>query len=119
MRHWIVGCILFCALSAQAQDVFEGGLVVGGNMSQIEGDYLAGYKKLGGWAGLRVATRITPKERIVLEMLYSMRGARSGRYETEGRQSINTASSTTTGWRRKTEKVFTVLSCTADSPTGG
>jgi Outer membrane protein beta-barrel domain len=90
MRVLMFCLLFFASFPAWSQSIFEGGLVGGFNAAQIEGDYLAGYNKLGGWGGLRVATTIRPKDRLVLEMLYSMRGARSGRYEAAERQSINT-----------------------------
>ncbi|MEI8279624.1 MAG: porin family protein [Bacteroidota bacterium] len=80
---WMV-CILsaICA-DAQVQNLMEnpdrtfyGGLVLGGNMTQVDGDTYAGYYKIGINAGAIVYTRFTDEMAASLEILYSQKGSR-------------------------------------------
>ncbi|MCB9299309.1 MAG: PorT family protein [Lewinellaceae bacterium] len=66
------------SLSAQTtgpERRFEGGLVAGFNMSQIDGDLLHGFHKLGFNAGGRVNALLNERWRIGLELLFSQQGA--------------------------------------------
>lgn len=73
---------VFYIFSANAQDettpnLFKGYLAVGLNVSQIDGDQMGGYTKVGGIAGIGTYINITEKFLISLEMAYSMRGAQT------------------------------------------
>ena len=57
--------------------LFEGGLYLGGNFSQVDGDYYAGFNKPGINAGPVVHINLNPAMSISLELLYSQKGARS------------------------------------------
>jgi len=59
-------------LSAQT---FRGGLLVGINFSQIDGDNIYGYHKLGLLGGVTVRTSLRPRWDIALEMLYDQQGS--------------------------------------------
>jgi len=59
-------------LSAQT---FSGMLVGGFNLSQVNGDKLAGYNKLGLNLGARVSARLNDRWHLSTEMLYSQQGA--------------------------------------------
>ncbi|MEZ4962348.1 MAG: porin family protein [Saprospiraceae bacterium] len=69
--------ILLLAANADAQQRFRAGLVLGLNASQILGDDIGGYNKLGLQGGLRVNTILRDKMDLIVEMLYSQRGSRS------------------------------------------
>ncbi len=56
---------------------FQGAVIAGVNASQIEGDELAGYDKLGLRAGLNVFAVLGEKSSLSLGMLYSQRGSTS------------------------------------------
>jgi Outer membrane protein beta-barrel domain len=62
-----------------AQNRFGGGVVLGFNGSQMDGDRAAGYNKVGLNAGLRGTVRLNEEGRWLLttEILFSQRGARS------------------------------------------
>lgn len=72
---------LFLLLSTQlqAQDEsdrrFKAGVVLGVNLSQIDGDALAGYNQPGLNGGLEVTTVLTDRFDVSLEFLFSQKGA--------------------------------------------
>lgn len=68
-------CFLTVAISLQAQR-FQAGLVAGVNLSQIDGDRLAGFNQPGLSAGAKVATILSDRWQVSLELLYSQQGAR-------------------------------------------
>ena len=55
---------------------FNGGIIVGGNVSQVDGDYYGGYTKFGYQAGGLVSLRISPHSSFQLEMEYFQKGSR-------------------------------------------
>ena len=55
---------------------FDAGLTLGVNAAQIDGDFQAGYKKLGLSAGVRAEAAISPRFYLSFELLYSQRGSR-------------------------------------------
>lgn len=63
-------------LQAQEQR-FKAGLVLGVNAAQINGDFSAGFNKLGLQGGLRGITIFTEKTHVALELLYSQRGSQT------------------------------------------
>lgn len=65
------------ATSTQAQDRFNGALVLGLTAAQIDGDNLAGYDKLGLMGGLKLDYRLEKPWYLSLELLYSQRGSQS------------------------------------------
>lgn len=77
--------LMLCQLTAQAQDnyyveaehKFYGGLVAGGNFAQVDGDYIAGYHKLGLNAGAIVYMPLRTHLAASLEILYSQKGSKS------------------------------------------
>lgn len=68
--------VLFTYGSADAQR-FQGSAVGGLTMSQIDGDDLYGYNKLGITVGGKLRYNVGPKLDASLEMLYSERGSTS------------------------------------------
>lgn len=76
----LISAVLFffiCIQSVQGQDRrFHAGLIVGMNASQIDGDLLAGFNKIGLTAGARGSAILSDKLDFNLEFLYSQRGSR-------------------------------------------
>ena len=56
---------------------FRAGLVAGANASQMDGDGLAGYDKLGISTGLRVTVPFRERMKWGIDLLYSQRGSQS------------------------------------------
>ncbi len=77
IRRLLLNCIfIFLAVSTlTAQKGFDLSLAMGFNASQIAGDQLAGFDKLGVNAGLKIAYRLQEKMDINLEMLFSQKGS--------------------------------------------
>lgn len=57
--------------------VFSGGAVAGTNFSQVDGDYFAGYYKIGLNAGGIVYAHIAKRVALSMEILYSQKGSKS------------------------------------------
>lgn len=80
MKQVLPFLLLLLALNLYAQDSqprFRGGLMVGFNLSQIDGDRSAGYNKLDPLAGLSTRIRLKDKSSLELGILYQGRGARN------------------------------------------
>jgi hypothetical protein len=58
------------------QSIFGLHAVLGANASQISGDQLAGFDKVGLHGGLRGTVALTEKAGLSVELLYSVRGSR-------------------------------------------
>lgn len=56
---------------------FSGGLVAGGNVCQVDGDYLNGYHKLGLDVGAVAYVNFTSRIAASLELLYAQKGSYS------------------------------------------
>lgn len=65
-------CIAVVSLQAQR---FEGGFSVGLNASQLDGDNLSGYNKIGGLGGFWVKFPFNKKWSAGLEFLFTQKGA--------------------------------------------
>ncbi len=76
---FLISCILLIINNLSAQNRFGGGAILGFNAAQMDGDYAAGYHKVGINAGLRGTVRLNNDGRWLLttELLFSQRGARS------------------------------------------
>lgn len=73
---------IFVNNNAHAQK-FGGGLILGFNASQIDGDELAGYHKIGWDAGLNTSYNLNDPWQINLDLLYSQRGSRTSFFLTD------------------------------------
>lgn len=62
---------------------FHAGLKLGLTASQINGDNLAGYNKLGLTGGIKLLSNVSKRADVGLEILYSQRGAKSRRSASE------------------------------------
>jgi len=74
---FIIFFVTALGLRVSAQPGFRGSAVIGLTASQIDGDKLVGFRKLGLTTGLKVAFDISPKVEASVELLYSQRGSRS------------------------------------------
>lgn len=75
----LLGLLIFLMMGkeAQAQQRFKAGLLAGLNASQIGGDDVGGYDKLGLQGGLRATALLRDKMDLSFEILYSQRGSYS------------------------------------------
>jgi hypothetical protein len=65
---------------------FYGGLLLGANFSQVDGDSYAGYHKVGLNAGGIVYTQFDEHLALSLEILFSQKGSRGHRVQESGQQ---------------------------------
>lgn len=84
--RWTILCVLaFFCLNLDAQikrergteklPIFGASAVLGGQLTQIDGDYYTGYDLPGLVAGARGVVRITRRDEIRMELLYSQQGS--------------------------------------------
>ncbi len=71
----ISGFIVCLSLFALSQR-FNGGLILGGNVSQVDGDNNGGYHKFGFSGGAFVSLKVSPHSSFQLEMEYIQKGSR-------------------------------------------
>jgi len=76
MKISLAAILIFCSVQVFSQG-FDASIIGGFNASQINGDDLAGYNKLGLHGGLKVGYLIKPKLHLATELLYSQRGSSS------------------------------------------
>jgi len=75
MRKFVL-LILICIPFAGLTQRFNGGILAGGLVSQVDGDNNEGYHKFGYLAGALVSLRISPRSSFQLEMEYIQKGAK-------------------------------------------
>lgn len=68
--------LLFCLPLAGFAQKFNGGILAGGLVSQIDGDNWVGYHKFGYLAGGFVSIRLSPRSSFQLEMEYIQKGSK-------------------------------------------
>lgn len=79
LKHGLSSLLLCCVVSCQVvaqQSIFGLHAVLGVNASQIAGDQLAGFDKIGLHGGLRGTAELSEKVGLSVELLYSERGSR-------------------------------------------
>jgi hypothetical protein len=75
----VVNLFTHCAYAQYNDDqVFYGGIVLGTNFTQVDGDNFAGYHKVGINGGLIVYAKVAENLAASMELLYSQKGARAG-----------------------------------------
>lgn len=79
IRTLVVAILLVCALKSSAQKAFQGGLIAGPMFSQVSGDGLGGWDKLGFAAGAWINMPLTERNGILLSMKYVTKGSRTKR----------------------------------------
>ena len=75
---FVLAFISFLAIDTTDAQRFKGSAVFGLNFSQIDGDLLAGFSKLGWTGGFKLAYPLKDNVDLNMEMLYSQRGSTSG-----------------------------------------
>ncbi|MCO6480715.1 MAG: outer membrane beta-barrel protein [Phaeodactylibacter sp.] len=76
----LIALFFFLASTLHAQNTgperrFEAGIVAGFNLSQVDGDDLTGFNKIGVNVGGRVDAILADRWRLSLEMLFAQQGA--------------------------------------------
>ncbi len=79
----LIGCVSM-SQNLKGQQRFKAAPILGFNLSQLDGDDLAGYHKIGVAAGGRVAAILHPKWRLTLEMQFIQQGSSRGRNDLNG-----------------------------------
>lgn len=74
--------LLLCFTQNLKAQLFKGGLILGGNFSQIEGDGIGGYTKLGLVAGGTSELALNDRWHLSLDILYSQKGSASSSFFT-------------------------------------
>ena len=74
----LIGFLMFFARIESDAQRFKGSAVFGLNFSQIDGDQLAGFSKLGWTGGFKLAYPLRKNSDLNIEMLYSQRGSTEG-----------------------------------------
>lgn len=78
MRPYLLALSAFCALllsqPAMGQ-TFKAAIMGGGNLSQLDGDRLHGYHRVGATGGLRVNTVFSERWQLGIEMHFTQQGA--------------------------------------------
>lgn len=77
MNRFLFFVMFFAFSSTASPQLFQGGICGGLVGSQIDGDYLSGYHKLGITAGTYINTRLNPRMAIQLELKYIQKGVAS------------------------------------------
>ena len=75
MKRWFVILFLLFQLVSFSQK-FNGGILAGGLVSQVDGDTYEGYHKFGYLAGGFVNLQVSPHSSFQLEMEYIQKGSR-------------------------------------------
>ncbi|MCI5080098.1 MAG: PorT family protein [Saprospiraceae bacterium] len=71
--------LLFCFSQQLEAQRFKAGIVAGINLSQLDGDDLVGYNRIGINAGGKVAAVLTDRLELGMELLYSQKGSNRSR----------------------------------------
>jgi hypothetical protein len=79
----IMGCLQF--LRSQSGD-FNAAILLGVNLSQIDGDLLRGYNQPGLNAGARLSYGISHSQDLSIEFLYSQKGAKESLFRSSQNQ---------------------------------
>jgi hypothetical protein len=75
MKKWLLIFLLWLPLVGLTQK-FNGGIIVGGLISQVDGDTYDGYHKFGYLGGAYVSLQISSRSSFQLEMEYIQKGSR-------------------------------------------
>jgi hypothetical protein len=78
IKHTILLTLLFALSSTLSAQRFLGEVVGGMNLSQVDGDEVYGFKRVGGYIGLGAILPIKKKWDITLETVFSQKGAYEG-----------------------------------------
>ena len=87
-KHFALLQLIFCLLSQSemsGQSPFSASIFLGTNASQINGDKLAGYHKVGISGGVGVQYKLSDRWDFGAELLYSQRGSRNALFPAANR----------------------------------
>jgi len=73
----VIGILGFFATESALAQPFSGGILLGGNSSQVAGDNFSGFNKAGFSAGVFVRTQLDTKYGLQMELYFTQKGARS------------------------------------------
>lgn len=77
IQLFLITALCFLAFHPEADaQRFKGGLVAGINLSQLDGDRLAGFNHIGVNAGGRVAAILSDRWQLSMELLFSQQGSK-------------------------------------------
>lgn len=81
-NYLIISFLILISLSLNAQkNTFEAGVAVGFNMSQIDGDLLFGFRRIGVAAGPVVNINTATRWQVGIGMMYSQLGSARGKFD--------------------------------------
>lgn len=75
MQKWTILLLLLVGFGTLPAQTFQGSIVAGMNISQIDGDALFGFHQPGVNAGVRVVAVLNDRWRVGPEILFSQQGA--------------------------------------------
>jgi hypothetical protein len=75
IRVAILLCFVVISFMAYSQQRFRAGVILGLNASQVNGDDIGGYNKLGLHGGLKGIAKLDERKEFSLELLYAQRGS--------------------------------------------
>jgi Outer membrane protein beta-barrel domain len=75
MKHLLILLMLACPVLLSAQR-FNGGIIAGGLVSQVDGDTWDGYHKFGFLGGGLVSLRVSARSSFQMELEYIQKGSR-------------------------------------------
>lgn len=75
-KCWLIFLLIFVSLATKAQN-FNAMLIAGMNASQVNGDSLIGFNKVGLQIGAGIESKFSPKTGIRFEFLYTQKGSSS------------------------------------------
>ncbi len=78
IRHLILFTLLFALSPSLSAQRFLGAVAGGMNLTQVDGDEVVGYKRVGGHLGLGAILPIKKKWDITLETVFNQKGAYEG-----------------------------------------
>ncbi len=76
MHRYLLIVLLTLITGIAGAQKFNGGILLGGNVSQVDGDTWAGYHKFGFQAGGLVGLRISPHSSFQMELEFFQKGSR-------------------------------------------
>ena len=88
-KLFIVVLVVFCFLPCANGQVFNAKLIGGFNASQLEGDNLSGFDKIGLQTGIGVEYKLFNKS-VIIELLFNQKGSSSTFSISSGRERIST-----------------------------
>jgi hypothetical protein len=77
IRLFILLTLLFTGISSRAQYI-RGALIAGGNATQVDGDEVFGYHKIGLQLGAAAIMQFNKKWSVSLENIFNQKGSRQG-----------------------------------------